>query len=82
MQEDSWQYGDKEKADNVYFASSSCVEKLKEQLGAGLLHYLLISAGFLFGRDVDTNVREYSHECGCYTILSLVTIYMHCYSTS
>ena len=27
---------------------------------------------------------EYSHECecGCYTILSLVLIYMHCYSTS
>ena len=25
---------------------------------------------------------EYSHEDGCYTILSLVTIYMHCYSTS
>ena len=25
---------------------------------------------------------EYSHEYGCYTILSLVTIYMHCYSMS
>ena len=24
----------------------------------------------------------YSHEYGCYTILSLVTIYMHCYLTS
>ena len=25
---------------------------------------------------------EYSHEYGCYTILSLVTIYMHCYPTN
>ena len=25
---------------------------------------------------------EYSHEYGCYTILSLVTTYMHCYSKS
>ena len=57
MQEDSWQYADKEKTDNEYFASCSWVEKLKEQLGAGLVHYLLISAVFLFGRDIDTNVR-------------------------
>ena len=25
---------------------------------------------------------EYSHEYGCYTILTLVTVYMHCYSVS